>query len=39
MSRLENGFVYPMERPGLGVELQPTLFKRSDLTMRRSDLS
>jgi len=34
--RIENGYVYPMEGPGLGVELQPGVFKRSDLTVRRS---
>jgi L-alanine-DL-glutamate epimerase-like enolase superfamily enzyme len=37
--RIENGYVYPMEGPGLGVELLPQVFKRPDLTHRRSDLS
>ena len=34
--RIENGYVYPMEGPGLGVELQPAVFKRQDLTIRRT---
>src|SRR2546423_4652709 len=34
--RIENGYVSPMEGPGLGVELQPAVFKRSDLTVRRT---
>jgi L-alanine-DL-glutamate epimerase-like enolase superfamily enzyme len=34
--RIENGYVYPMEGPGLGVELQPGVFKRQDLTVRRT---
>jgi len=36
--RIENGFVYPMEGPGLGVELLPSVFSRSDLITRRSGL-
>lgn len=36
--RIENGFVYPMEGPGLGVELQPAVFERADLTVRRTSL-
>jgi len=36
--RIERGFVYPMEGVGLGVELQPSVFKRPDLTVRRTDL-
>ncbi len=36
--RIEGGFVYPMEGPGLGVELLPEVFKRNDLTVRRSTL-
>ncbi len=38
MPRIENGFVYPMEGPGLGLELQSTVFDRTDLTVRRSSL-
>ena len=34
--RIENGFVYPMEGPGLGVDLQPGVFERTDLTVRRT---
>ena len=34
--RIENGYVYPMEGPGLGVELKPDVFKRQDLTVRRT---
>ncbi|HTM78692.1 MAG TPA: mandelate racemase/muconate lactonizing enzyme family protein [Devosia sp.] len=32
--RIENGYVYPMEGPGLGVELLPAVFERSDLIVR-----
>jgi galactonate dehydratase len=36
--RIEGGYVYPMDGPGLGVELQPAVFERSDLIVRRSNL-
>jgi galactonate dehydratase len=36
--RIEGGFVYPMEGTGLGVELQDSVFKRSDLHTRNSSL-
>jgi L-alanine-DL-glutamate epimerase-like enolase superfamily enzyme len=36
MPKIEGGYVYPMESPGLGVELLPAVFERSDLTVRRS---
>jgi galactonate dehydratase len=36
--RIEGGYVYPMDGPGLGVELQPSVFERSDLIVRRSSL-
>ncbi len=36
--RIENGFVYPMEGIGLCVELQPAVFERADLHVRRSHL-
>lgn len=36
--RIENGHVYPMEGPGLGVELLPAVFERPDLIVRRTDL-
>jgi L-alanine-DL-glutamate epimerase-like enolase superfamily enzyme len=38
MPKIEGGYVYPMEAPGLGVELLPAVFERSDLTVRRSTL-
>ncbi len=31
---IENGFVYPMDGPGLGTELLPAFFERADLTSR-----
>ena len=34
---IEDGYVYPMEGPGLGVELLPAVFERPDLTVRRSE--
>lgn len=34
---IRDGFVYPMEGPGLGTELQPAVFERSDLAVRRSE--
>jgi len=34
--RIEDGYVYPMESAGLGVELHPAVFKRPDLTVRRT---
>jgi L-alanine-DL-glutamate epimerase-like enolase superfamily enzyme len=37
--RIEGGFVYPMEGPGLGTELVPAFFERSDLTSRVSEFS
>ncbi len=33
---IKDGYVYPMEGPGLGIELLPAVFERPDLTMRRS---
>jgi galactonate dehydratase len=36
--RIENGHVYPMEGPGLGVELLPAVFERPDLIARRTEL-
>jgi L-alanine-DL-glutamate epimerase-like enolase superfamily enzyme len=36
--RIENGYVYPMEGPGLGVELLPAVFERPDLTRRISSI-
>ena len=34
---IENGYVLPMQGPGLGTELLPAVFERSDLTVRRSE--
>ena len=34
LPRLEKGFVYPMQGPGLGTELQPDLLKRKDAIIR-----
>ena len=36
--RIENGYVYPMEGPGLGVDLLPAVFDRADLTRRMSTI-
>jgi L-alanine-DL-glutamate epimerase-like enolase superfamily enzyme len=36
LPRIENGYVYPPDAPGLGLELQPGLEKRSDATVRLS---
>ncbi|WP_170135010.1 mandelate racemase/muconate lactonizing enzyme family protein [Acuticoccus kandeliae] len=35
--KIEGGYVYPMEGPGLGVELLPAVFERSDLIVRKSE--
>jgi galactonate dehydratase len=35
---IKDGYVYPMEGVGLCVDLQPGVFNRSDLTVRRSTL-
>ncbi len=34
--RIDNGYVYPLDGPGLGTELQPAVFERSDLVTRFS---
>lgn len=33
---IRDGHALPMEGPGLGTELQPAVFERSDLIVRRS---
>ena len=38
MPVIKDGYVLPMEGVGLGVELLPAVFERSDLTVRRSSL-
>jgi len=37
--RIEGGYVYPMEGPGLGTELVPAFFERGDLSTRVSEVS
>ncbi len=34
--RIENGYVYPPEGPGLGTQLRPDLFDRPDISVRES---
>jgi L-alanine-DL-glutamate epimerase-like enolase superfamily enzyme len=36
MPVIKDGYVYPMEGPGLGVDLLSSVFDRSDLVARRS---
>ncbi len=36
---IRDGYALPMEGPGLGTDLQPAVFKRSDLTVRQSEAS
>ncbi|TQS72261.1 mandelate racemase/muconate lactonizing enzyme family protein [Rhodobacteraceae bacterium] len=36
--RIEGGYVYPMEGPGLGTELVASFFERPDLSVRVSEL-
>lgn len=38
LPRIVNGHVLPMEGPGLGTELLPAVFERSDLHVRQSSL-
>jgi galactonate dehydratase len=38
MPTIKDGYVYPMDGYGLGVELLPAVFERKDLTVRRSTL-
>ena len=38
LPQIKDGYVYPMQGPGLGVDLLPQVFDRSDLTVRRSNL-
>jgi len=35
---IKDGYVLPMQGPGLGTELQPSVFERSDLICRKSTL-
>jgi L-alanine-DL-glutamate epimerase-like enolase superfamily enzyme len=36
LPRIEDGFAYPIEAPGLGTALRPELRRRDDVTVRRS---
>ncbi|MET0163596.1 MAG: mandelate racemase/muconate lactonizing enzyme family protein, partial [Vicinamibacterales bacterium] len=36
MPTIKDGYALPMEGPGLGVDLLPAVFERSDLSVRRS---
>ena len=38
MPRIEGGYVYPTEAPGLGLELLPAFFERPDLSSRISEV-
>ena len=38
MPVIKDGYVYPMEGPGLGVDLQPAVFERTDLKVRRTTI-
>jgi hypothetical protein len=35
VSTIKDGHMYPMKGPGLGVELLPSVFERTELTVRR----
>ncbi|UFN48210.1 mandelate racemase/muconate lactonizing enzyme family protein [Roseomonas sp. OT10] len=37
MPVIRDGYVYPMEAPGLGLDLLPAVYERPDLTMRVSE--
>ena len=37
LPRIQDGYIYPMQGPGLGTELVPQFFERSDLTVRLSE--
>lgn len=38
MPTIKDGYVLPMEGPGLGVDLLPAVYERSDLVVRTSKL-
>lgn len=38
MPVIKDGYVLPMEGPGLGTELLPAVFERSDLTVRKTEV-
>jgi L-alanine-DL-glutamate epimerase-like enolase superfamily enzyme len=37
LPRIENGYVYPMAKPGLGTRLLPDIGRRKDALVRRTD--
>jgi galactonate dehydratase len=37
LPRVENGYVFPPDGPGLGTELKPEVFERADVTVQRSE--
>ena len=37
LPRMENGFILPMQGPGLGTKLLPDVLKRKDATVRRTE--
>ncbi|MEL6961767.1 MAG: mandelate racemase/muconate lactonizing enzyme family protein [Pseudomonadota bacterium] len=37
LPRIENGYIYPMEGPGLGMTLLPDILQRKDVHVRRSN--
>jgi L-alanine-DL-glutamate epimerase-like enolase superfamily enzyme len=39
LPRIDQGFLYPLEGPGLGTDLQPELLARADAAIRRSALT
>jgi hypothetical protein len=38
MPVIKDGYVYPMQGEGLCIDLQPAVFARSDLTVRRTNI-
>ncbi len=37
--KIEDGFLYPMMKPGLGLDLLPDFVDRDDVSVRRSQAS
>jgi L-alanine-DL-glutamate epimerase-like enolase superfamily enzyme len=35
--RIEDGFAYPPDKPGIGTELRPEIHERSDCTIRETN--
>lgn len=36
LPKVENGYVYPLQGPGLGTKLQPEIFKRADVICKKT---